>query len=291
MAVCPDIEQIDAWLAQREATVPALRPHCAKHVRWASGQVQQTDIAVVYVHGFSATFQELHPLPQMVANGVGANLFNTRLTGHGQDIDAMGQASLEDWRTDIAEALAVASVLGRKVVAMGCSTGCTLLAEAMAQGAEAAALVFVSPNFGLAHPVAHHLLKLPLVRDWGHIRIGSDLVSAPRHPKHAEYWTPRYPAQAAYTMSDAVDRALAGDFGRCTMPLYVAYNPRDQVVSAERMRRALADWGGAVRYDRLSQTPQDDPLGHIMAGEVFSPQQTDPLAARILKWLRDEMRD
>jgi hypothetical protein len=39
-----------------------------------------------------------------------------------------------------------------------------------------------------------------------------------------------------------------------------------------------------VRADILIQGPLDDKEGHVMAGDVFSPNQTAPLAQQIIDW-------
>ena len=72
--------------------------------------------AVVFIHGFSATGHEIRPLPDLVANGLVANLFFTRLSGHGQGGPAMGCATLDDWRADVAQALAFGRMLGKRVL-------------------------------------------------------------------------------------------------------------------------------------------------------------------------------
>ena len=284
MAV-PSADKLDAWLAQREATVPALRPHCAKHIRWAQTAGEVTEVALVYVHGFSATHQELRPLPDMIADKLGANVYFARLAGHGQDGPAMGRPTLDDWRADVAEAIEIGSRLGRRVVVMGCSTGCTLLAAELATAPRVEAVIFVSPNFGLTHPIARQLLKLPKVRTWGHKLIGNERSFPTHSAAHAAYWTPQYPTGAVYTMSDAVEAARAADLSRIAAPVYVAMNNADQVVSPRRTRQTLARWGGTVVFDEVTQTARDDPMGHIMAGDIFSPDQTAPLAARISAWL------
>ncbi|HEV8034541.1 MAG TPA: alpha/beta hydrolase, partial [Yoonia sp.] len=94
----PDLATIEATLAAVEAQVPNLRAGCEKQIIWARTPATRTQMAVLYVHGFSATGQELRPLPDLVAKALGANLHFTRLTGHGQNSDAMGQATLADWR-------------------------------------------------------------------------------------------------------------------------------------------------------------------------------------------------
>ena len=87
-----DLVDIDRWLAVQESAVSNLRPDCAKTVIWAGEKDSQTEIAVVFNHGFSATYNEIRPLPDLVAKTLGANLYFTRLTGHGQDgADVGGQ--------------------------------------------------------------------------------------------------------------------------------------------------------------------------------------------------------
>ncbi len=80
----PDRNDIDTWLTMREADVKGVRAGCAKQIVWADG-VRKTPISVVYVHGFSATGAEVRPLPDLLAKALGANLYFTRLKGHGQD--------------------------------------------------------------------------------------------------------------------------------------------------------------------------------------------------------------
>jgi len=58
------------------------------------------------------------------------------------------------------------------------------------------------------------------------------------------------------------------------------------VISPKAAMRVMQAWGGPVTHLPLIQGPNDDDMGHVMAGDVFSPDQTEPLAARILDWAR-----
>ncbi len=282
--ILPDISKLDDWLARCEADVPALRPACAKSIIWAGEPCHKTDIAVVYIHGFSATGHELRPLPDMIAEALGANLHFARLTGHGQDGDAMGDARFEDWQADVAEALEIGHAIGKRVIVIGCSTGCTMVADALARGATADGLVCISPNFGLTHKVAQTLLDLPMVRQWGHFVAGRERSFDVLGDAHGAYWTTRYPTRAVYTMGDAVRAVRRADLGHIMTPAFFAVNDADQVVSPKQTRKVIARWGGRTYLHTLVQTPDDDVMGHVMAGDVFSPKQTAPLAAAILRW-------
>ena len=87
---------------------------------------RKTPYSVVYLHGFSATRQETAPLAECVADSLGANLFETRLAGHGREREPLADVRAEDWLHDAAEALAIAARLGERVIVIGTSTGATL---------------------------------------------------------------------------------------------------------------------------------------------------------------------
>jgi esterase/lipase len=279
-----DVTTIEASLAAREALVPHLRKGCEKRIVWAGAPATRTGICVLYIHGFSATGEELRPLPDLVASGLGANIYFTRLTGHGQDSAAMGEASLAAWQTDVVEALAVAQTIGQEVIVIGCSTGCTLATLAFAQGANAKAMIHVSPNFGLRHRAVQALLDLPRSRRWAKYVAGDTRSFASKNAAHAAFWTLEYPTEAVHVMADAVRAARTADLSEITTPALFCFNPKDQVVHPDETKKVIARWGAATGTIILEQTPADDEMGHIMAGDIFSPNQTVPLAQRILAW-------
>ena len=121
---------IPAWLAQRELQFSDIRPEATKRIVWAGVAGQKTPLAVIYVHGFSASAEEIRPVPDEVAKALGANLFYTRLAGHGRSGDAMAEPRAGDWIEDMAEAMAIGRSLGDRVVVIATSTGGTLAAIA-----------------------------------------------------------------------------------------------------------------------------------------------------------------
>lgn len=280
-----DLGSLEAHLAAREAEVAGLREGCAKQVVWASGR-EKTSVAVVYVHGFSATAAEVRPLPDMVADALGANLYFARLAGHGQDGAAMGRATLAEWEADVVDALEIGAVLGHEVIVIGCSTGCTLLTSALARGAKVKGIVHLSPNFGLRNMLAHAVLQMPGVRTWGPWLVGKERSFEPISEDHIKYWTVKYDTQAVFTMADAVRVALGSPVEQIKTPAYFAYCETDQVVSPKKTKAVMARWGGPLIQDVLVQGPDDDKMGHVMAGDVFSPRQTAGLAARIIDWAK-----
>lgn len=94
----------------------AVDPAVAARIVWHDPEKpDQTPLAVVYLHGFSATHRETAPLSEQVAAALGANLYLTRLQGHGLGSAALGAASAESWVKDADRAMAIGRCHSRAV--------------------------------------------------------------------------------------------------------------------------------------------------------------------------------
>lgn len=279
-------DDLDAWLKERELHFSDIRPDASKRIIWAGSHLEKTPLSVVYLHGFSATHHEIRPVPEKVAAALGANLFLTRLAGHGRTGAAMAEASADDWISDLAEAMAIGRRIGGRVIVIGTSTGAALAAlgatdPALSDGL--AGTVLLSPNFGLNSRFAF-ILDLPFIQWWGPILAGAERGFAPVNADHARYWTTRYPTTALFTMQALVRRARRADFSKATTPALFIYSPDDQVIDPKRIPPIISAWAGPTEVDLRSTSPGDDPYGHILAGDILSPSQTDPIAETITAW-------
>lgn len=272
-------------IAEAEAGVRALREGCEKRLVWADG-ARRTETALVFVHGFSASPNELRPAPDRIAEGLGANLYFTRLAGHGQDGDAMGEARFDDWLADLEETAEIATAIGKRVIWMGCSTGGTLATLAAMRGLPVDGLILVSPNYELTMRPAGWLLDAPGVETWGPMIMGRRRRFRTINEDHARYWTADYPTRALIPMADAMRAVRREDASGVTVPALFAYCRRDLVVRPGATERIMQQWGGPAEPYVVDCGPDDDRNGHVIAGDVFSPGQTDGLVAAALDWAR-----
>ena len=278
-------DDLQGWLAKREA---GIAPDLAARIEWAGAAGQQTDLAIVYIHGFSASPRELQPVPERVAAALGANLFVTRLTGHGQGGEALGQARLADWWRDTAEALAVGRRLGRRVIVIGTSTGGTLAAEAARDpmlGQGIAGVVLISGNFGLRNRAAP-LLGWPFARWWVPLVAGRTRCFEPLSPDHARAWTTCYPTVATLPMAALVRHCVMGHYASARQPMLMIWAEGDQVVDPTAAMRVAESWGGPVTRHPVQPGPGDDPSRHVIAGDILSPGMTGPVLQAITDWAR-----
>jgi alpha-beta hydrolase superfamily lysophospholipase len=278
---------VAAYFEQAEADVPDLREGVEKRVIWAGAPEVVTPVSVVYLHGFSASSEEIRPVPDLVAEALGANLIYTRFKGHGRDGDAMATARVQDWMADAAEALAAARAVGDEVLVVATSTGASIATAALAQpelAEDVLGAVLVSPNFGIKNALAP-LLTWPAARHWLPVLVGARRAFEPHNERQAAYWTTDYPSVAVFPMAAIVKHAAELDHMDIPTPALFYYSERDGVVEAQVTRRVAEAWGGPVTRGRPDLREGDDPLAHVIAGDIMSPGNTAAATARVLDWI------
>jgi len=276
-----------AYLVEREAGHDDIRPGAEARIVWAGETGAVTDLAVLYLHGFSASAEEIRPVPDDVATALGANLVFARLQGHGRTGAAMAEPRAGDWITDTALFLDLARAVGERVLVIGTSTGGTLAAWAMTDpdmARDVAGVVFVSPNFALADPMAR-LLELPYARRWVPLLAGVERSFEPLNAGQAAHWTTAYPTEAVVTLGTLLRETRARDLASATQPALVLFSDADRVVSAAATRAAFARWAGVVTLSPVAPTGAGvDPSAHVLAGDIRSPALTGQMTAAILDW-------
>lgn len=277
---------LDAYFASREAAFDDIVEGTQKRVIWAGDAGARTAVSVLYIHGFSASSEEIRPVPDMLANALGANLVFTRLSGHGRNGAAMAEPSAADWMHDTAEALAAARMVGERVIVVSTSTGGTLVAAAALREdlvQDVAGAVFVSPNFALNSPAAG-VLTWPAVRWWAPFVAGAERSFETRNEDHARYWTNSYPTVALMPMAALVKHVDALDLGKATLPALFVISDHDRVVRPSKTRDVAQEWGGPTRVEVLVMGEGDDPHNHVIAGDILSPAQTAIAADLMNEW-------
>jgi alpha-beta hydrolase superfamily lysophospholipase len=282
------IDDIEARLAAAESAFPDIRPGLAKEIVWfdPAGK-SRTALAVTYIHGFSASKGEIRPLPDLVATALGANLFYTRLAGHGRSSDAMAEASVEAWKKDMAEAFDIAKQIGERTLIIATSTGASLATWALSQpglSASVAGAVFLAPDFRIRGRGAG-LLTAPFAAASARLLLGPRRGFVPSNALHAAYWTNHYPVAALLPMAALVRQVRGPPFERIATPVLFIHSPKDQVVDPVETAGIARRWGGPATL--LDPGDIGDPFGHVIAGDALSPKTTAAIAADIIKWFNN----
>lgn len=279
----------DAYLASREARFDDIREGLQKEIIWAyPASKAKTPLSIVYVHGFSSSKGETRPLSDIVAKEMGANLFYTRLTGHGRDGDAMGEATVNAWVNDMAEAVAIGRKIGEKVIIVGTSTGGGIAAWSATEPPmldQVAGLVLISPNFKIRDSGAA-LLTLPWGETIARFVAGEERSYEPLNELHARYNTTRYPIKSVLPLAAITALAGAASYEKVDIPALFIISDADKVVVSQETRRVAQIWG--ADWEIIPVDNADDPFQHVIAGDALSPSTTVELSEKIIAWIKKQ---
>jgi pimeloyl-ACP methyl ester carboxylesterase len=150
-----DLGGLAREIEQGERAAPAIKPdNEARIVFHGEAPYERRPLAVVYLHGFTASQAEGAPAHREIADSAGAHLYLNRLSDHGSDApDAMAGASPERWRDEARRALDIGLRLGERVLLVGTSMGASLALDLAAERADVVAgVVAWSPGIRVHDP-------------------------------------------------------------------------------------------------------------------------------------------
>ncbi|SDR26699.1 Esterase/lipase [Pseudovibrio sp. Tun.PSC04-5.I4] len=285
-------DDLDLYLSNSETKYQDIRAGSAKEIIWLNGKKNsKTPLSIIYIHGFSATKQEIRPVPDIVANELKANLYYTRLAGHGRSGSAMAEPHLQDWINDLAEAVEIGRRLGEKTIIMPTSTGGTLAAWLAMQDTllkdDVAAMVFVSPNFGVK-AAGGILLDMPMARQYVPLLLGETRQSSKAPSKEEQMgWTISYPSVSLLPMATAISVLQEQTPEKADIPALFIYSEKDETVDAALTNQAYEKWGAPKQ--RLLIEESGDPNNHVIAGDIISPENNDLVISTTLKWIKQRI--
>ena len=284
-------DDLDAWLAEAEAGVPDLREGDERAIVWLDPEERApTPLSIVYLHGFSADRHEMEPVISELAAELGANLYFSRLAGHGRDRTAMAEATVEAWLADTAEALAIGGRIGERVLVVGTSTGGTLATWAATRPEAAdrlAGIVLVSPNFQ-PRDRSSRMLLYPWGGQLARAVVGAERCFTPENDRQERHWTTCYPTSVLPVMMALVEHVRTMDLAGITVPTLVLYSPDDEVVDPLETYVQVTEMTGTKPRVQVVRSTSD-PAHHVLAGDIVSPESNSEVVDRILDFLRSSL--
>lgn len=278
----PEGPELATWLQERESS-QQVRDELEAQIRYAHEDRRKTELALVYLHGFSASHRDIAPIHEQVASKLGANLYLARLTAHGQDVDvdAFQAVTANDWLQDAVDAHRVGTRLGERVILMGHSTGATLAAWSALDQDDVAAVILFSPNFGSANPNAKYALY-----PWGpqilRLSLGSHREMNIENDLQRKYWTPVYHTNGVgqvFALAEYCKDEVSK--GTLNCPCLCIYSNRDKVIDLGALRSTI----GQLKTPATVITELPYSTGHELAGDVLAPRLNDDLESLVLSFL------
>lgn len=245
----PELTLLNQFV-QHENRLHKIKPGNEAEIVWADSSKTQTEYALVYLHGFSASKAEGNPVYFHLAKQLKANLYLPRLADHGIDTIAPMQYFTVDklWESS-KQAYAIGKKLGKKVILMGTSTGGTLALKLAETYPEINSLILISPNIAINDNKAW-LLNNP----WG-LQIARLVVGGMEKKvegKSADYkkfWFTNYRLESVVQLEELLESSMnVGSFKRIKQPTLLIYyykdkQHQDNVVKVDAMLKMFDELG------------------------------------------------
>lgn len=223
------INALDAHIAAMEAP-HKIKPNNQAKIIWADSSKTQTEYAIVYLHGFSASQMEGDPVHQNIAKQFHCNLYLARLAEHGIDTteDLMNLTAEKYWES-AKMAYAIGKQIGKKVILMGTSTGGTLALQLAATYPEITGLILYSPNIEVFNPSAP-LLDNPWGLQIGRAVLKSNYIDIKyKDSTYPKYWNTHYRIEAVVNLQNLLEATMTeATFKKIHQPTLALYYYKDE---------------------------------------------------------------
>ncbi len=272
-----DIQSLDSFIRLKESA-HRIKPDNESRIIWADSARSQTEYAVVYLHGFSASQEEGDPVHTEFARTFGCNLYLPRLASHGLDTtEPLADFTARGAWESALEALAIGKKLGKKVILIGTSTGGTLALKLAAQFPDIAGLLLLSPNIAINDGNAW-LLNNPWGLQIAHLVKGKYNTSKDTTAIYKKYWYSKYRMEGAVQLEELLETTMkASLFEKVKQPVLLLYYYKDEdnqdpVVKVSAMKRMFRQLGTPANLKKEIAMPATG--DHVIGSYIKSKDVT-----------------
>ena len=286
---------LERFIDQKESAL-SIKPDNESRIIWHNESRERTEYALLYLHGFSASWREGYPANTEFARYFGMNAYFPRLASHGlvTDDPLMDMTPDSLWES-AKEALIVANNLGQRVIVMGTSTGGSLALKLAADFPEyVEGLILYSPNIRINSNTA-----FLLARPWGlqlarqvtgdKFRVSDEDAAS----NECMYWYCRYRLEGVVYLQQLIDVAMKKEtFRQVNVPVFLGYyykdnENQDKTVRVDAMQKMFRQLG----------TPAEDKLEkafpkagtHVIACDMTS-QAADAVISETIRFGTEVLR-
>jgi esterase/lipase len=269
--------QVGDYVRTKEGSVTNIKPGNQSQVYYVNDSTKaQTDLCLLYLHGFSASPEEGNPTHVNLGKAFGMNTYIPRLAEHGLITpDPLLDMTPDNLWNSAKEALVVAKSLGKKVILMGTSTGGTLALQMAADYPnDIAAVILYSPNVKIANK-ASWLLARPFGLQIGRKVMGGKYRVLKPDPKTDAFWYNTYRVEGTVYLQMLVEKTMkAKVFKKVTQPVFVGYYYKDEANQDNTVSVPAILWmydNLGTASDKKEKMAFPDAGAHVIGCDLTNP--------------------
>ena len=275
---------IEEYLRIEESKISNIAPNAKKKIIWNNSDTKEkTEYAFVFLHGVLATGHQHELSVRKIADSLGANLFITRLSGHGVPYEGTKLMKAENLLKDAVEAIEVGSKIGDKVIVMGFSLGgaiMSIVASDQISSEKLDYLILLAPAHS-KFTSTYFMIALISFLTGGIEADYAELYGLDN--EWNQYWSTKVDREELHELWKIPNLSDQIGFQNNEVPLLLFYNNHDAVVPEEGIKKNYKKWKGPKKIYDLNTT-EEGPPNHNLIG-IFNPNLDDTFIREINKWI------
>ena len=272
------LSELDKYIEEKVNVDPRIKPDNEARILWQDS-LQKTPYAVVYLHGFEASWAESDPIVKNFAERYGCNTYQSRISLQAlDDLDALTEETPAKMIESAKEAIAIGKLLGDKLIVISCSTGSTYSTYLAASDPDIHAQIMTAPNFDLEDQNSK-ILTGPWGKQILKKMIGGNYRSWEANEEIVKYWNDKYRIEGLIALRALLDQTMTPDiWKRNTTPYFIGYYFKDEV-----HKDNIISLDAVAEFHAISSTADeakkviafDNARGHVISSDLMNPNWKD----------------
>ena len=287
-------EDIDAYLEKKESEVSDIYPYAEKTVLWKNSKKNRTKYSIVFIHGFTTTGYQSKEFLNKLSSELDANLFMTRLSGHGVPYEGTKQMQIDKIMYDVSEAIIIGEKIGENVILVGHSLGgalSMLAADDEVLSKKIDTLVLFAPgNSGFSSFAFTNILISSLVDRTGSLCWLIDcnprsFMELPDDEKWENYFATDFDTNIFYQIARIPFATDSISYETISTSALVFYDENDRLVNASKLKSNFKKW--AAKNKIVSVETLETDRGRHMFPSISNPHLDQMFLDEIKNWVSD----
>ena len=254
----------------------------------------RTKYSIVFIHGFTTTGYQSKEFLNKLSSELNANLFMTRLSGHGVPYEGTKQMQIDKIMYDVSEAIIIGEKIGKNVILVGHSLGgalSMLAADDEVLSKKIDTLVLFAPgNSGFSSFAFTNTLISSLVDRTGSLcwLIDCDprsFMELPDDEKWENYFATDFDTNIFYQIARIPFATDSISYETISTSALVFYDENDRLVNASKLKSNFKKW--AAKNKIVSVETLETDRGRHMFPSISNPHLDQMFLDEIKNWVSD----
>ena len=279
---------LDSYLKNSEISLGDVPEEAEKKILWSNEEKNKTEIAIAFLPGFSTTNFQQKEFFDKLSKELNANIFLSRLSGHGREYPGSKQMSAENYLKDTSEAIEIAKRIGNKVILIGYSLGGALTTAASFDkelSEDLHGVVLFAPAYvGTLRNISLWFYAMSFLDKINHDC--NDYINDQKKYDCTKYSTKVFETSDGVQGGHIMSAVAEKDFSANKVPALSFFDYDDDVLNSHETEKRLNKWGNKKSKIVIIESGEKDITQHFIVG-FLNPELDEFYIEEISNWINN----